>query len=223
LEHPLTEFTAELRHHCRNPKCQSKLKAPVTNPRNAFCARGCNTGFYRSRCRVCEQSFERRNERQHICSRRKCRAAFKLDKAHYLRFSSNDASSSIHPLKKAAKTGVRRGTQRAASWRFVAGELTALQFHCATVPDGPDCDWKGGDLERTERRNQAALDAHFDKLDAEAVARDFCVVCRREDDLTDRAGETVCHGCCEQRGKAMHGPWQIPADLSIPDFLKRAA
>ena len=26
---------------CRNPKCRSKLKTQVSNPREAFCARGC--------------------------------------------------------------------------------------------------------------------------------------------------------------------------------------
>ena len=33
LEKSLVEFTAELRHYCRNPKCRSKLKSPVSNPR----------------------------------------------------------------------------------------------------------------------------------------------------------------------------------------------
>jgi hypothetical protein len=30
--------------------------------------------------------------------------------------------------------------------------MTASQFHCATVPDGPDCQWKGGEYQRIEAR-----------------------------------------------------------------------
>jgi hypothetical protein len=35
----VTEFAIEVRHYCRNPKCRSKLKSAVSNPREAFCAR----------------------------------------------------------------------------------------------------------------------------------------------------------------------------------------
>ena len=55
----MTEFAIEVRHYCRNPKCRSKLKSAVSNPREAFCARGCYTSFYRKRCLVCEEAMER--------------------------------------------------------------------------------------------------------------------------------------------------------------------
>ena len=42
----MTEFSQALRHMCRNPKCRSKLPAPVPNEREAFCARGCYQSFY---------------------------------------------------------------------------------------------------------------------------------------------------------------------------------
>ena len=35
----MTEFATEVRHYCRNPKCRSKLPKPVSNEREAFCAR----------------------------------------------------------------------------------------------------------------------------------------------------------------------------------------
>jgi hypothetical protein len=73
----LTEFATELRHYCRNPRCRSKLPAPIANPREAFCARGCHGSFYRKRCLVCEASMERKTERQLICGKRKCRNALK--------------------------------------------------------------------------------------------------------------------------------------------------
>ena len=60
----MTEFKQELGHYCRNPKCRSKLPEPVANEREAFCARGCHSGFYRKRCLVCEAPMERRTERQ---------------------------------------------------------------------------------------------------------------------------------------------------------------
>jgi hypothetical protein len=75
MEKRLTEFTAELRHMCRNPKCRSKLKTPVTNLREAFCARGCHSSFYRKRCLVCEEAMVRKTERQLVCGKRKCRNA----------------------------------------------------------------------------------------------------------------------------------------------------
>jgi hypothetical protein len=52
-------------------------------------------------------------------------------------------------------------------------------------PDGLPT-WEGGAYQRIETRNRAALEAHFDKLDAEAVALDFCTSCGRDDDLVDR-------------------------------------
>jgi hypothetical protein len=50
------------RHYCRNPKCRSKLPAPVANEREAFCTRGCYIGFHRTRCLVCEAKMERKTE-----------------------------------------------------------------------------------------------------------------------------------------------------------------
>jgi hypothetical protein len=41
------EFVVEkVRHYCRNPRCRSKLAAPVSNPREAFCTRGCYNTWY---------------------------------------------------------------------------------------------------------------------------------------------------------------------------------
>ena len=48
----------ELRHYCRNPRCRTKLAAPVSNPRDAFCCRGCFDSFYLHRCAVCEGPIE---------------------------------------------------------------------------------------------------------------------------------------------------------------------
>jgi hypothetical protein len=67
---------------CRNPKCRSKLPLPVSNPREAFCARGCHGAFYRKRCLVCEEPMERKTGNQLICGKRKCRNALQAQFMH---------------------------------------------------------------------------------------------------------------------------------------------
>src|SRR5262249_660594 len=61
-------MSVELRHYCRNPRCRSKLPAPVENEHHGFCTPGCHTSFYRSRCQVCEEPIRRKNERQRFGS-----------------------------------------------------------------------------------------------------------------------------------------------------------
>jgi hypothetical protein len=59
---------AKSRHYCRNPRCRSKLPAPVENDHHAFCCRGCHSSFYWSRCLVCEEPIRRKSERQRFGS-----------------------------------------------------------------------------------------------------------------------------------------------------------
>jgi hypothetical protein len=73
----VTKFKQELRKMCRNPKCRSKLAAPVSNEHEAFCTRGCHSSFYRSRCLVCEDKMERKTENQLLCGKRKCQNAIR--------------------------------------------------------------------------------------------------------------------------------------------------
>jgi hypothetical protein len=73
----MVDFKQELRKRCRNPKCQMNLPEPVSNPREAFCVAGCYRAFYRSRCLICEEVFERKNEQQKVCGKRKCRSALR--------------------------------------------------------------------------------------------------------------------------------------------------
>jgi hypothetical protein len=88
----VTEFTeTALRHMCRNPRCRSKLGAPVSNPREAFCARGCHTSFYRKRCLVCEGQMERKRENQTICGRRKCKNVLYGNQVNLGRYCSKTA------------------------------------------------------------------------------------------------------------------------------------
>ena len=69
---------AKTRHYCRNPRCRSKLPAPVENEHHAFCTRGCFESFYRSRCLVCEEPMRRKRERQRLKSgHRRCEAEYR--------------------------------------------------------------------------------------------------------------------------------------------------
>ena len=69
---------AKTRHYCRNPRCRSKLPAPVENEHRAFCARGCFESFYRSRCLVCEEPMRRKRESQRLKSgHRRCAAEYR--------------------------------------------------------------------------------------------------------------------------------------------------
>jgi hypothetical protein len=111
----VTEFAAETRHYCRNPKCHSKLPKPVSNERDAFCARGCHSAFYRKRCLVCEEPMERKTENQKLCGKRRCRNAFK-GSSGFGRYHS--ARSAIHPLKTSIKPGVKSALRadRGVGW-----------------------------------------------------------------------------------------------------------
>jgi hypothetical protein len=159
LESALTEFAQETRHYCRNPRCRSKLSAPVSNPREAFCARGCYNSFHLHRCRVCEGPIEQpKHGTRSICKKSKCRNTWKAGLG-FGRYAdpqnANPAQETLVPQRSAAASKPDR------PWHIVAGpELTLSQFHCAIVPDGPDCQWKGGEYERTEAKNGALLKAH---------------------------------------------------------------
>jgi hypothetical protein len=156
----MADFAQELRHYCRNPKCRSKLKVPVANPREAFCARGCHSSYYLKRCLVCEEPFERKSATQKVCRKSKCRSAWRagFDGGCYLPLSSaGDAQKTPDFI------GVKSPLKPDRAWRIVAGELTPAQLHCATVPDGPNGCWEGGEFERLEAKNMAALRKHFAK------------------------------------------------------------
>jgi hypothetical protein len=157
----MTDFVAKMRHFCRNPRCRSKLPAPVSNPREAFCTRGCHSSFYRKLCLVCEQPMVRKTEHQLICGKRRCRNALRANND----FGRYHASSvGIDPLKTSIKSGIKTGVTTDRPWPIVAGrELTAeQQLHCATtIPDGAGCEWKGGEYRRIESRNHAILREHF--------------------------------------------------------------
>ena len=77
------ESDDEVRLRCRNPRCRSKLPAPVSNPREAFCTRGCHDSFYRHRCLICERPIEQpKRGKRVICKKAVCRKALRSNSYH---------------------------------------------------------------------------------------------------------------------------------------------
>ena len=104
----------------------------------------------------------------------------------------------------------------------------ANQFHCATAPDGPDCQWKGGEYERIEARNRAALREHFRKL------ADQCLIQPHHPPVNVLGGyrfpdaPIVDLSPLPVDDRPIPSDWKpcVPSvavadDLSIPDFLRR--
>jgi len=116
----MTEFTETLRHYCRDPRCRSKLASPVSNPREAFCTRGCFNSFYLRRCVACEGPIARKREDQKVCRKAKCRNGWRAG----LGFGRYATS----PAKLVSETpdfiDPKAPLKPAQPWRIVAGELT---------------------------------------------------------------------------------------------------
>jgi len=72
--------SSAVKSYCRNPRCRSKLSAPVTNPRDAFCHSGLSCQLLSEACRVCEEPIEQGGRRPRlICRKSKCRNAWEGD------------------------------------------------------------------------------------------------------------------------------------------------
>ena len=124
----------ETRHYCRNPRCRSKLAAPVENIRLAFCTRTCHSVFYRQRCMACEQPMERKNVSQRLCGRRKCRAEFEALKQHAILGRYWDSPEGKADARKPINTGTFSPVSSGPRWRQLAGPaMTAEQLRLATV------------------------------------------------------------------------------------------
>jgi hypothetical protein len=100
----------KLRHYCRNPRCRSKLKQPVENPRAAFCTHGCHSSFYLKRCLVCERPLVKKSTQQKVCFRNTCRRAFRQQKSYFgYRGSPSTTQPQEVPILRASKWVVIAG------------------------------------------------------------------------------------------------------------------
>jgi hypothetical protein len=75
--------TITARSRCR--RCHGNLPHPVEADHSAFCSRDCYTRFYRHHCLVCEKDTDPQSPDDkglNLCGR-KCRAAYRKDRARY--------------------------------------------------------------------------------------------------------------------------------------------
>jgi hypothetical protein len=207
------------RHYCRNQKCRTRLPAPVTNLRDAFCCAGCHTRFYFRRCIVCERDMPRNAPNQRTCYRAECKKTWR-DGRLISRFAGIGRGSDRRALGKPIKSGLKTVDKGDRRWHIVAHPaLNPRSLAAATVPDGPGMMWNGGAFEASEAKNRKALDQYFTER-TDPPTDDRCAVCGRTDDQKDiRHGNSwtiVCYPCRER------GPVPVDfGDLSIPDFLRR--
>jgi hypothetical protein len=130
----MSEFVEDLRHYCRNPKCRTRLPEPVSNPREAFCTRGCCSSFYLHRCLICEGPIERKREDQKVCRKAKYYRAWRTGHCigRYLPSSSAKLASKIPDF-----IDPKQPLEPDRAGHIIAGpQLTLSQFHCALVGTG---------------------------------------------------------------------------------------
>jgi hypothetical protein len=99
------------------------------------------------------------------------------------------------------------------------GTTGRSQLHCATVQDGPNCEWSGGEYERIEAKNRAVLKEVEEFIEPEwreVMSPDGvrCFVTRCREVIRRVDGVPSDWRPCAPRNPILD-------DLSIPDFLKR--
>ena len=206
----MTDFVEKVRHQCRNPRCRSKLPAPVTNPRKAFCTRGCYASFYRKRCLICECEMERKTERQLICGKRRCRDALqaRIGLGRYL-----PTSACVSPLENPIKMGIKSGVANDRPWRIAAGPgLSPSALHCATVGAGEVVDA----INRTDAR-------HWREHNAKVEER--CLIKRHDPPINIVGGfkfsKAPVIGLAPMPRSSRPPALSHDGSLDIPDFLCR--
>jgi hypothetical protein len=115
----MVEFTeTAMRHRCRNPKCRSKLPAPVSNEREAFCARGCFNSFYLYRCLICEGPLERTRQDQRVCRKARCRSAWRAQSGFGRFISTKGPCAAKSASEKPANKGPKQApaVDRGIDW-----------------------------------------------------------------------------------------------------------
>jgi hypothetical protein len=138
ITHPET-----LRVRCR--RCGSKLAEPQSNPRSAFCCRGCHRNFYEAHCMACETRMQRTGAYQRLCGRRRCKAEYAALKRHGMlgKFMAESAPQTgfwgevPSDDSLASETPIFEGLPAAPTpdrgYRIVAGPLSEADLRLATI------------------------------------------------------------------------------------------
>lgn len=209
----------DLRHYCRNPRCRCKLKLPTYNARDAFCCRGRYTGFYRSRCLVCEQSIARKNERRLVCNRPKCRGEFRRDRERFAGGRYPISSFAPKAPTNSIKSGVKSRPHPDRTWRIIAG------------PDVPEVNLQVPlDPGLTDRLKRARAElVEFDRKASRSASRE-ALIKRHHPPVNVVGGYRFPSAPVVNLSPIEPAPVTVEAarliatigaDLAISDFLKR--
>jgi hypothetical protein len=235
----MTEFAHDLRHYCRNPRCRSKLPSPVSNPREAFCTRGCYESFHLKRCRVCEQPLEAKYRKiknggdrtkfvrvqnsAQTCGAAECKR----------RWRERDGTGRFSAPKQASGYPGSQNLDLHQEVPISCGSNSAIQTaknaRTAIVPDGPDCAWEGGEYRRLQARDRARLREHFRKL------ADQCLIQPHHSPVNILGGYRFPNAPAVDLSplpsiddRPIPSDWKpcvpsalIVGDHSVPDFLRR--
>jgi hypothetical protein len=121
-------------HRCRNPRCKAWLKVPAENSRAAFCCAGCEVGFYRVHCRVCERPIAGKNSRRELCGRACCETEFRRHRGRFFGARYPDGRKTAKPEKSIARSAPKTGIKSDRAWHQFAGpDLSPSVLHCATI------------------------------------------------------------------------------------------
>jgi hypothetical protein len=101
------------------PRCGGKIKDPTSNPREAFCCKGCFTSYYRNRCIVCERSYNRTREDQHTCGRRKCKGELRRHRLRYRGKWVQIPDEALSTIRNPIKSGFKTGITSLRGWRWI--------------------------------------------------------------------------------------------------------
>jgi hypothetical protein len=153
-------MSAELRHHCR--RCRIKLSAPVGNPLDAFCCRGCFRIHFQAICLICER---KKSGRGMACNQPGCRAEYAAKRRYTTRGKYLERGVGGHgsggrqdALPEPIKIGVCGAPLSANRWRQIAGpKLTEAELHWATIPDRRNGTWADSAYMKAENANRARL------------------------------------------------------------------
>jgi hypothetical protein len=193
----MAEFAEDLRHHCRNPRCRTKLAMPVANQHRAFCTPGCHSSFYLKRCIVCENDKPAGSTaRRIVCRRPKCESKYRQDRGRYS-FSDGDTTFAANVPRSAQSTGIKiEGLGDRPPYIVAGPKISACVYHCAAQPLDAD----------TANRIYAAN--NWDRIRREIA---WCLV--RPPIPVDVTTKSRWKPCVPSV--------PVADDLSIPDFLKR--
>jgi hypothetical protein len=199
-------LTQDLVYRCRNAHCKSSLSPPVENRRDAFCCQKCADGFYRGHCRVCERPLAVGNSRREICDDQRCRGQFRRHREQFFGPWYPNPFSSSKPEKSSTKSTLKTGIKFDRAWTQIAGPtLSTISFRFATLP-----------LDREFAREIAKTNHGYWLERSELpvnILGGYKFPGARSIDLNPATSPRSC----------ATKPYleQIPADLSIPPFLRR--